>query len=55
MSKPMIRHCRNCKWGECKQYDTGVYCMVKYKRIAECNQRIEAMMCWHYKKNEPKN
>lgn len=45
MSKPIIRHCINCKWfkevlgvGECK---------VKDKTILE--ERISALFCRYYK------
>ena len=55
MSKPIIRHCRNCQ--RCKHITDfmGVskdYCTVKYKDIPVEEQRLEAIFCAYYRKKE---
>lgn len=54
MNKPIIRHCKNCKWhdktwlgGEC------AYCTVKYTLIL-C-PRLVALLCRFYRKEEAEN
>lgn len=47
--KPIIRHCKNCKYGT-ENYRCDVYCHVKYKTIE--NERIAALFCRHFKKEE---
>ena len=48
--KPIIRHCKNCRWGEtCYGY---IDCTVKYKTINNSKQRIRALFCRFYKKKE---
>jgi hypothetical protein len=45
--KPMIKHCRNCKWLS----EMG-YCQVKYTyKFVEC-QRISALLCKYYTERE---
>ena len=49
MSKPIIRHCRNCKYCEEKRkhFDvTLAYCTVKYKTVEF--ERLAALTCKHY-------
>ena len=47
MSKPIIRHCKNCKWYEC----TLVYdCSVRYTNILY--KRLRALFCRFYEKKE---
>ncbi len=48
--KPIIRHCRNCKW--CKEYllCDSINCTVTYKTI--WHQRIKALFCRFYKVKE---
>ena len=50
MSKPIIRHCRNCEYSEkwCS-YD-HIKCEVKYKTVREGWQRFKALFCKYYKK-----
>lgn len=52
-NKPIIRHCRNCKW--CQKYPLcdSIECNVTYKRI--WYQRITAIFCKYYKKKEDNN
>lgn len=45
MDKPLIRHCRNCKWCQ----ETGFYglkCIVRYKNIEY--PRLKAILCMYY-------
>ena len=44
--KPIIRHCKNCRWCRVALYDG--HCEVKYKYID--NGRIKALFCKYYKK-----
>lgn len=45
--KPMIKHCRNCKW--LTEMD---YCQVRYTyKLDEC-QRISALLCKYYTERE---
>ena len=54
-NKPIIRHCRNCKWG-CVTYDKSVECSIKYERILfNSDQRLTALFCRFYKKKENDN
>ncbi len=49
MSKPIIRHCRNCEYAKkWVMYDT-VDCEVKYKSIWNFQQRWAALFCRHFK------
>ena len=50
--KPIIRHCRNCKW--CTEYPDSriIECQVKYKNIWKQEQRREALFCRHYKQKD---
>lgn len=54
--KPIIRHCRNCKYATLKQhqlrYDT-IYCGVRYEFYAREEQRKAAIFCRHYKRMQP--
>lgn len=59
-TKPMIRHCKNCKWGNFNgktiySYDSDIWCDVKYTRICNCYQRVDALFCRHYKPKEWKD
>lgn len=50
MSKPMIRHCRNC------EYISSVdYCTVKYSYKPDEFQRISALLCKFYKQRSDNN
>lgn len=49
--KPIIRHCRNCKYAEL--HTTGeVFCDVKYNLHLEGFQRADAIFCKYYKQKE---
>ena len=44
MSKPIIRHCQNCKYGD--SFKRGsVFCDVKYRGVVLERQRIKALFC----------
>ena len=60
-SKPIIRHCMNCKWdyhnttwiignGLCTPTYNTKDCQVKYKRIK--HQRLAALLCRYYTQKE---
>lgn len=56
IKKPIIRHCRNCQWG--KQFDSytsSIKCMVRYEYVNSVDQRLKALLCWHYKKRTENN
>lgn len=44
--KPIIRHCKNCKWCGDAAFYNG-YCDVKYKYIK--NGRKSALLCRYFK------
>lgn len=44
MSKPIIRHCQNCKYADSLNKYSKVYCDVKYKEIWG-HQRRAALFC----------
>lgn len=51
--KPIIRHCRNCKYGVCRYSDISdfvVECSVKYKSIVF--PRLAALLCRYYKEKD---
>lgn len=49
--KPIIRHCRNCKYAELRT--TGaIFCDVKYNLHEEGFQRTDAIFCRYYKQKE---
>lgn len=54
MNKPLIRHCKNCRWNDFEERanwcDSDIWCKVKYKRINKNKQRKEALFCPHFKK-----
>lgn len=55
--KPIIKHCRNCIYGENtipEGYCAAMYCNVRYKFINF--ERLSALLCPHYsaKKDEGK-
>lgn len=52
MGKPIIRHCRNCKYCTSNVSVGNVYCDVKYKVYSHKVQRIVAMFCRFYKTEE---
>lgn len=52
MSKPIIRHCRNCEYSTHHSTTGNIYCEVKYKIIFDDMQRLSAFMCRHYKQKE---
>lgn len=49
MSKPIIRHCRNCKYSVHHAITDNVYCDVRYKLFFKSVQRIKAIFCRFYK------
>ena len=51
-NKPIIRHCRNCKWSNTQKSCTGlsIYCEVRYSEVFDDFQRATALFCRHYKK-----
>lgn len=46
--KPIIRHCKNCKYFEESLFGDGE-CNVKYQYIFSEVQRIKALCCGYYK------
>lgn len=51
--KPIICHCRNCKYGVCRCSDISdfvVECSVKYKSIVF--PRLAALLCRYYKEKD---
>lgn len=54
--KPIIRHCRNCKYASLNphqlQYD-AIYCGVRYEYYEREEQRKTAIFCRHYKRMSP--
>ena len=49
MSKPIIRHCRNCEYATKWTMYPHTECNVKFKTIWEYKQRITALFCRFYK------
>lgn len=49
MSKPIIRHCRNCEYKDSYFRYGQIFCTVKYKRIPSGMLRLKALLCKHYK------
>ena len=49
MQKPIIRHCRNCKYSKERVFG-DIVCTVRYTNIYE--ERLCALFCRHYKKKE---
>lgn len=46
MSKPIIRHCQNCKYGESLNKYSIVFCNIKYEYIpGSTKQRRKALFC----------
>lgn len=50
--KPIIRHCKNCKWCDKAPISEG-YCTVKYK-FFDCG-RLNALFCKYYKEKDKNN
>lgn len=50
--KPIIRHCRNCKYAELYKISGAIVCDVKYKYYSKNSQRMRAIFCRHYKQKE---
>lgn len=46
-SKPIIRHCKNCKYRDPYKY---AYCTVRYRGIGY--PRLRALFCRFFKKEE---
>ena len=44
-TKPIIRHCRNCKWAKECTSDRYISCSVKYKYIYGRSQRLRGLLC----------
>ena len=44
MDKPLIRHCKNCKW--CEECWSNIKCHVRYKNIDF--PRLKAIFCMYY-------
>ena len=47
MGKPIIRHCRNCKYSKYDYTNDATYCDVKYKGVVF--SRLSALLCRFYK------
>lgn len=47
MSKPIIRHCKNCAYYKAIS-DWGGYCSVKYQEISAYKQRKKGLFCWFF-------
>ena len=43
MSKPIIRHCKNCQYGHCENYIDALYCEVYYKWVK--HKRLRGLFC----------
>ena len=52
MTKPMIRHCKNCEWCQRKTFTDSIDCLVRYTVVLVSGQRIKAIFCKHYKQKE---
>ena len=50
--KPIIRHCRNCKYFDHYTFTDGGVCKVKYQYALAEVQRIKAIFCKYYKVKE---
>lgn len=50
--KPIIRHCRNCKYATLKP-PHAIYCCVRYEYYEREEQRKTAIFCRHYKRMPP--
>lgn len=51
--KPIIRHCKNCKYSTGYHHITdSLYCSVKYNLKMNEGQRICALLCKYYKQKE---
>lgn len=46
-SKPIIRHCKNCKYRDPYKY---AYCTVRYRGVGY--PRLRALLCRFFKKDE---
>lgn len=46
--KPIIRHCRNCKWSKPCFMLSAVRCEVKYKSVYDDTGRITATFCKYF-------
>lgn len=57
MSKPIIRHCKNCEWSIKKDLSLtcGIVCKVTYDYIPNDRQRAQALFCRHFKKRSDDN
>ena len=53
VSKPIIRHCENCEYGDHKGALIDPYCSVRYKYVFF--PRIKAWFCRFYKKRGGKS
>lgn len=51
-NKPIIRHCRNCKYAALKPLDV-ICCCVRYEYYERGEQRKTAIFCRHYKRMPP--
>lgn len=56
MGRPIIRHCKNCKYSnfELNRYNhsESIKCDVKFQHILEEFQRITAIFCPYYKRSD---
>lgn len=50
--KPIIRHCRNCKFANLNKFTDSIVCDVKYKYYLQESQRVTAIFCKYYKQKE---
>ena len=55
--KPIIRHCKNCKWSTRRGYGdiTSIDCSVRYRSYDNDEQRLRALLCKHYREKEGTN
>ena len=53
--KPIIRHCKNCKWVCLDVFTDSVTCSVKYKHILSEEQRTSALLCRYYSEEDGGN
>jgi len=53
--KPIIRHCRNCKYFIFHRYVNSGECDVTYKYLLDWEQGIKAKFCKYFKVKEEEN
>ena len=56
MKKPIIRHCKNCRYSNFVlngyNHEKSIWCDVKYIYVINDFQRVKALFCPHYKRSD---